>query len=345
MRAVVPNEQGDYVALARTKKGRLFKKQILKRGPLRHPESGRVIDITDDVIGSMVKNFKDGVCDIVQFPMAGPNNEHVEEPEKNAGEVIALEDDGTSLYAVIDVRKPNLMDEIGSTVLGASAYLDLNYTDTRTGEPAGPTLLHVCATNRPYVVGLEDYSEVLAMTDVSDGETILLVQPEEAQTMTLDELLAELKDTHGVDVASLQAKVAEAEKTTAALTAKLSESGAVKLTNTGEAFTANDMINAVGQLAKETVQLTSTVAQLQKDAEAAKREAAVAEIDTLVAATRITPAEKDDFLELRLTNPGMFNRMVANRPAALPAPSGVDTADKAEKIDLDAYAEALVGRL
>src|SRR4029079_13588940 len=118
------------------------------------------------------------------------------------------------------------------TMLGSSAMIDLNYVDSRTNKPAGPTLLHSCVTNRPYVLELEDYEEIVAATSDRKSEAVLLSAtpstaeaevaeadqvPEETE-MTLDALLAELKNEHSIDVSALQAKVTELETANTTLT-------------------------------------------------------------------------------------------------------------------------------
>jgi hypothetical protein len=194
--------------LARKTQGSLWEKHILSTGDLIHPKTGEKIHVDDAFLGQMVTNFNDNVCDIVQVPLANDHNEHVENPDANIGEVTELRQRDHKLYAVVDVRDPDVAKKkMGKTYLGASAFLSTNYCDSRTGKKAGPTLLHVAVTNRPYVVGLEPYKEIIAATAVSDTESeiAVLTQQEETTVMTKEELLAALKAEHGIDVEALQA--------------------------------------------------------------------------------------------------------------------------------------------
>ena len=127
------------------------------------------------------RNFDAGVCDIVQVPLANDKNEHSEDPLKNAGEVIGVEREGSKVYDLIDIRDPEIAQRIADKrILGASAFLSLDYTDTSSGQKAGPALLHHCLTNRPYVTGLDDYEEVIAASAAGAGEVLVLAQEETA---------------------------------------------------------------------------------------------------------------------------------------------------------------------
>src|ERR1044072_4503734 len=181
---IVPSDGDGYVELARTKQGRLFRKHILNKGPLLHPTTGATISIDDKFVSTLTKNFNDGVCDIVQVPLANDKNEHSEDPMRNIGEVIGIEAKDDKVYAVIDARDAPAADKLGKTLLGASAMLHLDYTNTKTGQKVGPTLLHTCVTNRPYVTGLEDYKEIVAATsDTSQRAVLLTTAPAPAEVV------------------------------------------------------------------------------------------------------------------------------------------------------------------
>ena len=60
------------------------------------------------------------------------------------------------------------------------------------------------------------------------------------------------------------------------------------------------------------------------DVEAMKHEKAVGEVEKAVEAGRITPAQKDAMLELRLSNEELFNKIVPSEPlVSLSAQTGV----------------------
>jgi hypothetical protein len=83
--SVFPSQGDDWVELARVKGGRLFEKHILNKGTLRHPVTGTKIEIDDNFISTMKKNFFNNVADIVQVPLADDKNQHSEDPDRNVG--------------------------------------------------------------------------------------------------------------------------------------------------------------------------------------------------------------------------------------------------------------------
>ncbi len=331
---IVPSDGDGYVELARTKTGRLFRKHLLNLGSLRHPKTGKSIKVDQTFFQTMKRNFDNGVCDIVQVPLANDKNEHTESPDRNIGEVVDIELKGDKIYAVMDVRDPSHAEKLGKTYLGASAMMHLDYTDTKTGEKVGPTLLHSCVTNRPYVTGLDNYEEILAATsDRSDDAAVLLTEdtavidppeteekemPDEKTTdapaePTLDQLKAILKDKHNIDISALQAKADEpVEDKTAELSKTildaLTSAGVVKLSADAKDEVKTDtVVAAVQELASNNVALTARVTGLEKrDAEHA--------VDALVTEGRILPAQRDAFVEMKLSSTEMFDKIVPAQP-------------------------------
>lgn len=354
---IVPSDGDGYVQLARHKTGRLFRKHLLSYGKLRHPTTGADIEIDEKFAKTLKSNFDAGVCDIVQVPLANAKNEHTEAPERNIGEVVDVEVADGKIFAILDVRDPAHADRLGKTYLGASAMMHLDYTDNKTGQKVGPTLLHACVTNRPYVTGLDSYQEIVeATSDTSEGAVVLAADsaiveapieettnmpeaPETTETTpvqpSLEDLLSILKTEHGIDVAGLQAKAAEASATaslTEAVTSALTEAGVIKLTNTEDsAVSTETVVSAIAELAGTNVTLTDRVKKLELSA-------AQAEVEGLVAAGRIMPSQREGFVELRLTNAQMFDALVPAEPVvAMTVETGVTPPqDEAHAKDIDA---------
>lgn len=313
-----PSGSGDYVELARTRQaqGRVFRKHILNLGTLIHPKTGQRLKLDDAWYGRLKENFDRGVCDIVQVPLADAQNQHSEDPRANIGEVIDIEREGSKVYSVIDVRDQDAADKLGKTLLGASAFLSLDYTDTSTGQKVGPALLHHCVTNRPYVTGLDDYTEVLAASNAGGEpvvmvlsadepavpladksiEAVLLPDEESEVPLSKDELIEQLKAEHGIDVEALQAQAAQPDLSqfTAALTEALQPSGEVGLTGNGETVSLTDVIGAVAELAQTNVELTSKVSGLE-------RNAAEREVDGYIGDGRLLPKSRRKAIELVLS--------------------------------------------
>jgi hypothetical protein len=358
---IVPSDGESYIELARTRTGRLFRKHLLNYGDLKHPKTGAVITIDDTFAKNLKKNFDNSVCDIVQVPLANQDNEHSEAPDRNIGEVVNVEVKDKKIYAILDVRDTTHADRMGKTYLGASAMMSLDYTDTKTGKKVGPTLLHSCVTNRPYVTGLDNYQEILAATSDSSNGAVLLtttdvveVKPadvtEEPTGMgdtittettpaavkpTLEELLTALKTDHQIDVTGLQAKAAEGDTATSltkTLVDALTQAGIVKLTNDEKAnVTTETVVGAVAELAQNNVTLTNRVNTLEKTS-------AETAVDTLVTSGHLYPYQRDDMVSIKLTNPDMFDRLVPKDPVVkLTTENGITPPnDTNHKLDVDA---------
>jgi hypothetical protein len=288
-------------ALARQRKvqGKLFEKHILNYGPLIHPKTGDTITIDDAFVRTMQDNFAKGVCDIVQVPLANDRNEHVEGPAANLGEVVGIRSRDNKVYALLDARQD--ADKFGKTYLGASAFLSTNYTNSSTGQKAGPTLLHVAVTNRPYVTNLEPYQEVLAASSDNTGEVVVLTPPEEPEVpLTREQLLEQLKKDHGIDVEALQARLAAAPPApdTAALSAAVVEAlqtAGIQLSagdGNGE-LKLTDVSAAVVELAADNKALRGSVEEL-------KLAAAETEVDGYIDAGRLLPKTRETAIELAL---------------------------------------------
>lgn len=345
------------VELSRRSTGTLFRKHILTKGELIHPSTGRRIKIDDDFVGKLKSNFDNKVCPIVQVPLANDSNQHVEDPDRNVGEVIDVEVQGDKVYAVIDARR-NADKFKDRTYIGASAMLSLDYTDTSTGKKAGPTLCHVAVTNRPYITNLEDYEEIVKASADNSDEAVLLTEPttqenvdvnsgseeepevEEQKTMTKEELIAALRDEHGVDVAALQTEAAKATDTTELsnkLVSALTDAGVVKLSGDDSSANVEQVVGAVVELAKDNVELSSRVEKL----ELSNNEIiAKTEVENQVRDGFIDPAKKDAMIKLYLTNKDLYNDLLPSEPMIeLSAERGSSTSADDGKVELDVDAE------
>lgn len=331
--AATKDEEG-FIELARSQKGRLFKKQILKMDEsFTHPSApGKRIHIDKQFAETLQRNFRDGVCDIVQVPIANDANQHVEDPMRNLGEVVDLTYDAKGVYAILDARKH--ADDLGSTLLGASALMHMNYADTASGEKKGPTLLHVAVTNRPYITNLEDFEEIVAasaggMNGAADtsGETpvVLIPATKTEETMDLDQMLQSLKDEHGIDVTALQA---QASGNNDELLAALSN---VLAPETEETLTIKDVADAVIELAEERVALSGQVESLVQANEALSLKEAEAEVDGLIKAGRILPKQREKMVALSRNDRETFDALLPDDAIVALSAQGVDTFDAPEK--------------
>jgi hypothetical protein len=350
------------VELSRHSTGTLFRKHILTKGDLIHPVTGKRIKIDDDFFNKVKTNFDNKVCPIVQVPLANDSNQHVEDPDRNVGEVIDVEVSGDKLYAVIDARR-NADKFKDRTYIGASAMLSLDYVDTTTGSKAGPTLCHVAVTNRPYITNLEDYEEIVKASADNSDEAVLLTEPvteetetnpgskeepevEEHKTMTKEELIAALKAEHGIDVDALQTEAAKPADTDPAaelsnkLVDALAERGVLNLSNTDSA-NVEQVVGAVVELAKDNLELSNRIEKLELSSR--ETEASFAVKDK-VRDGFIEPANEEAMVELYMTNKGLYEKLLPSEPIVNLSGKEIGTsvdADENKVEELDVEAEAL----
>lgn len=340
---VIPSPGDDnFVNLSRQQSGRLKRKQIFKMNTeFVHPSSPETkIKVDETLAKSLVHNFYNS-GNIVQVPMVNDANQHVEGPDKNLGEVIDLDYDEKGIYATIDARK--CAEDFGKTLLGASAFMHLNYKNTETGEPIGPTLLHVAVTNRPYLTNLEDYTDVMSLSADTKGEAPVLLElkeqtPPETQPsaelpinedketpMTLEEMLTKLKADHGIDVPALQAAATQVTELSNSLSEvqnelKLSGENAVSIETVGKALV--ELSAANDSLASEVTSLKADRDQLKADSDALKLSAAETEIDGLIKAGRVLPKQKDVMVKLSMTDRETFEALLPESPVVKLSESG-----------------------
>jgi hypothetical protein len=352
--AVVPSPTDEFVELGRSPVGKLYRKHILKLGEFPHPaDPKRKLVIDADTIEHLMTNFADGIADIVQVPKVDGANKHTEDPDRNIGEVVNLErrKDG-GLDAIIDVRTADA-DKVGKTLLGASAMMHMNYTDTRTGERRGPTLLHTAITNRPYITGLDDFQEIVAASaDTPEDTEVVEFGQEETGMTTKEELLVALKDEHGIDVEELQARADSAPQTDGEEFAKavmsvLQEAGVVTLSNNDgddpdnegdETITTREVAEAVIELAQEKKELAGEVKTLREERDETRAKAAEAEVDGYVKTGRILPKQREKMVQLAQSDRETFEALLPDSPiVTLSHEEGVETFDEpgSEKMDAE----------
>lgn len=323
----------DFVELARSAKGKLYKKQILKFGNFAHPNDPKSkLRVTREVGESLVRNFHNGVCDIVQVPVVDEANRHTEDPFRNIGEVVDLTVDDKGVWATVDARKKEYADELGKTLIGASAMMHMNYTDTKTGKKVGPTLLHVAITNRPYITNLQDFEEIIAASaDNSHGNVTVLTEEEDMQISKEDAIAA--LSAHGIDVEALletaESNGPSGDDIVVAMSRVLADAGVLTAQDDDE-ISLTDVAEAVIEVANEKVELSAKVEKLEQDAETLRLANAEVEVDQLVSDGKILPSKRDSYLKLSLTNREMFEELVPETAIVSLSEDGVTTFDERE---------------
>lgn len=280
-------------------KGKLYKKMIFRWGEFSHPNNPNYkVKVDRDFYDKLKTNFDNRVCPIVQFPLVDDQNRHVESPDKNLGEIVDMSADEEGIYTYIDVRK--FADDVGSTILGASAKVSLNYDDRKSNTKVGPTLIHVAATNRPYLTDLKDFETVSASADTSEEVVLLLsegnTQPnsEEESSMNKDELIAALTE-YGIDVAAGQQALADVE-------------GFVALSNVIEddVVTPDALANTIVELTNSVNEREERIQELTAQIQEVNLSKATSEVEGLIEKGRILPAWKEDMIDLSMNDRDRF---------------------------------------
>jgi hypothetical protein len=342
--AYVPAPRSEFMELARSPQGRLYKKQILKFGSFAHPNDPKDKLVVDrKVAESLVRNFHNGVCDIVQVPVVDGNNRHTEDPFRNLGEVVDLTVGKDGVYATIDARKEEYAKELGKTLIGASAMMHMNYKDTKTGDKVGPTLLHVAVTNRPYITNLNGFEEIIAASADTYGNEAPAVLTETEETMDKDTAIAFLRDECGIDVAALSAaaeSAPKAEEIVAALGSVLGEAG-IELSQ-GEDITLQDVAEAVVEVATEKVELANTVADLKAEADALRLSRATDEVERLIGEGKILPKQKDVMIRLSQEDRDTFEALLPEDAIVSLSEDGVEVHDERDNEKFESEKERLL---
>lgn len=337
-----PAQASGFVSLSRSSTGRLFEKHILSLGDLHYPsvKGGKVV-IDEAFADTMIENFNNNVCDIVQVPKVDDQNKHSEDPDRNIGEVVQLTRRENKIFAVIDVRDETAADKLGKTLIGASAMLSLNYTDNRTGQKAGPTLLHVAVTNRPHIVELDDFAEIVAASAGDEEPVLLAANYVEEDPMDLETTLKTLKAEHNIDVEALQAKAELADVAVAlsnAVKENLDSGGNIVALSSGEnASSADDLINVIVEAGAQIISLSARVDAITAEQ---AQERAKSRVQEEVRKGRILPKDEDAQVELLLSNADLFERLLPETPIVrLSHEDGVDPIDPAPENNVNALVE------
>jgi HK97 family phage prohead protease len=152
-----------------------FRKQILKYGKWFHWNAdGGVLNVTKDIIKKMVDNFNKKYVENVSVPLT-----HTNDPSKNTGSVVSLEQTEKGLDAVIEIKDETVAEKIKKGLIKSiSASIDPNYLKKDKNEFVGPVLLHTALVGEPYIKGMAGFVE-LADEDYKDRQIIELEDSEE----------------------------------------------------------------------------------------------------------------------------------------------------------------------
>lgn len=164
--------------------------------------------------------------------------------------------------------------------------------------------------------------------------------------MTKEELIAALKNEHGVDVDALQAQADKPATDTTELSNKLvaalTDAGVVKLSADDSAANVEQVVNAVVELAKDNVSLSTRVEKLETDGAEA---AATFEVKNKVRDGFIEPAKEAAMIKLYLTNQDLYNDLLPSEAVVNLSGKEVGSSTAADETKVEVDVDAEVTRL
>jgi hypothetical protein len=144
--------------------------------------------------------------------------------------------------------------------------------------------------------------------------------------MDLDQMLAVLKDEHGIDVVSLQERAnTGSQELVTALSNVITD--ATGKQPGAEGYTLKDVADAVIEMAEERVALSAQVADLVTQNEALALKEATAEVEGLIKAGRILPKSKETMIALSRTDRESFEALLPDEAIVALSEEGIQTHD------------------
>lgn len=166
---------------ARRVGGRLYRKQVLKKGPLKYTANGRTrtLNFDDRYMSELVRAFDERAYDSVPFVLADESNRHTMAPERARGEVVGLEATPDGLDAVVRLtgEAATVVDQ--NPKFGVSARI-VEGLERGDGKAWPRAMQHVLGTFDPRVTGMRpwetvnlstDGHDIIDLTDTQTGDT------------------------------------------------------------------------------------------------------------------------------------------------------------------------------
>lgn len=274
---------------------KLFEKQILRLGKWNHPNAPKgILEITKDFLLKIVDNFK-------KSPFAPIKRGHVKssEAERNPNLIVSnnikgldLKDDG--LYATMELDQQEL-----EKYNDVSCEIDMDAEDHETGEKIGAALRGVALITDPYIKNLNPFIPL-------EEDNNVLINLSEITEMDEDNKKdeAELEETKEAE-SKEESPVEEPE----VVKPEEEVSEEVKTEETKPDEEATDEPKAEDSEKKETVEasdLQKRIVELEE--KLAKQESelirtnAESKFNKLLKEGKITPAQKDTFIQLSMAS-------------------------------------------
>lgn len=326
--------------------GTVFYKQVAKFGKWVNPLFPiEFMELDKEWAQQIVDNFNAGVIDRVPVPL-----DHTDQTEANTGEVIKLEIKEDGLYAYLDIRRPNVVDDIvNGLIFDVSISFDWDYIDTANGDHHGPTLLHIALVNNPYLKGMPEFEQATegsfskhfsklttALALPNTGSVIMLSESKVKELSNMDEATVKNDKAYAVEITvktdddEVKKTLAPGEETTvpkdqaeavlAEIEAAVDPDADQETEEEKKAREEQEEADRKKQ-EEDDAKLTDEEKQAKKDQEELadlRKKNALSETEkeftTLLSAGKITPAQKDAFMklsEVRTTNVQLSGKQVS----------------------------------
>lgn len=182
--------------------GQLWRKQVLKKGPLQYQAGGtsRTLNFDDEYLGQLQAAFREGAYDTVPFVLADEQNRHTMAPERQRGEVVDVEATPTGLDAIVRLSGDAERIVRDNPKFGVSARIVEGLTRA-DGKSWPKAMQHVLGTFDPKMTGLEPWRSVdLAAEghEVVDLTTSTYEKGESAMPELTEEEVNSLRQLAGV---------------------------------------------------------------------------------------------------------------------------------------------------
>jgi hypothetical protein len=198
-------------------------KEIIHPGQWHKMDSGRVVEITADIIKAAYEAFKAGLPKFVSVP-AGSYHPQSVAAEDNRGFVADLKLIGNRLFGGFKFTNPDTRSAVeDGSIADCSVYLEPEVVHPETGEKFPWALTHVLLTNNPLVQDLGPFGEPIPASAGGNVTVDVYVQSDEEEAPMSDEntditlsaedqsLLDSLK-ARGLTADDIEAMVAERER-------------------------------------------------------------------------------------------------------------------------------------
>lgn len=193
-------------------------KELIHPGQWHKMDSGRIVEVTGDIIRAAYEAFKAGLPKYVSVPAGAYHPDQVA-VEENRGFVAKLKLIGDKLFGGFKFTNPDTKKAVeDGSIADCSVYLEPGVVHPETGEKFGWALTHVLLTNSPLVQDLEPFGAPVPANASGKVKVDLYVQrdkevnmPEHAE-ITLsaeDQALLDNAKEMGLTVEDIKAMVEE----------------------------------------------------------------------------------------------------------------------------------------